>query len=91
MGQDIPKEDLPCVVVDLGDEPKSIPFNVENGKFAHGIRRREHLPDFQQVTPPRFPGDAIPNIQRASEFSVHLCSFQELLAADDVQKRPRHH
>ena len=86
---DMPQENLSRMVVDFGDEPKSIPFNIEDGKFAHGIRRGKHLPDFHQGTPPRFSGDAIPNIQRACQFGVHLCGFQKLLAADDVQGRPR--
>ena len=76
-------------VVDFRDEPEGISFDVQHGKSAHGIRRREHLPDFHQAAPSRFLGDAIPNVQRAGEFRVHAYGLQKLLAADDVQERSR--
>ena len=87
----MPEENLSGVVVDLRDEPEGIPFDVEHGKFAHSIRGGKHLPDLHQATPPRLFGDAIPNVQRASEIRVHVCGLQKLLAADDVQGRPRHY
>ena len=76
-------------VVDFRDEPEGISFDVQHGKSAHGIRRREHLPDFHQAAPSRFLCDAIPNVQRAGEFRVHAYGLQKLLAADDVQERSR--
>jgi hypothetical protein len=91
MGQDVPQENLSRVVVDFGDEPESIPFDVEDGKFADGIRRWEHLPDFHQTSPPRFPGDAIPDIQRPTEAGMFVGRFQQLLPADNVQDWPRNH
>jgi len=89
VGQDVPQENLSRVVVDLRDEPEGIPFDVEDREFARGIRRREHLPDFHKAIPPRFPGDAIPDIQRPAETGVFVGRFQQLLPADNVQEWPR--
>jgi hypothetical protein len=72
MGQDAPQKNLSRVVVDFGDEPERIPFDIEDCKFARRIRRGKHLPDFRQATPSRFPSNAIPNIQWPAEAGMFV-------------------
>ncbi len=91
MGQDVTKENLSRAVVNFRDEPERIPFDVEHGKLAHSIRRREHLPHLRQIPPSGFPGDAVPDIQRSAEASMFGGCFEQLLPADDVQDSPRFH
>jgi hypothetical protein len=91
VGQDVPQKNLSCVIVDFSYEPESISFNVKHREFVHGIRRREHLPDFHEITPPRFSGNPIPDIQGRAETGMLTGRFEQLLPANDVQDWPQLH
>src|SRR5207247_5311262 len=68
-------------VVDFRDEPEGISFDVQHGKSAHGIRRREHLQDFHKAAPSSFFGDVFQVVMSSVRISLVDSGFTHIFAA----------
>src|SRR5258708_18468916 len=80
-----PAEDI----VDLGDQPVLVPFDIENGQFANRIRARKSLSDLSQISPLSLLRNAKPGVERAFQFTVPCSGFLKLPAADEMHAAPR--
>jgi hypothetical protein len=89
MRQNVPNVDATKSVVDFGDQPVLIAFDMENCPFADRIRARKSHSDVRQAFPCRLLTNAKPRVERPFELSVLCTSFVELLAANDVHAATR--
>src|ERR1700687_1061433 len=80
-----PAEDI----VDLGDQPVLVSFDIENRPLANGVRARKSLSDFRQVPPQSLLRNAKPRVERAFQVTVPCSRFLKLPAADDMHAAPR--
>jgi hypothetical protein len=80
-----PAEDI----VDLGNPPVLVPFDIENRPFANAICARKGLSDLRQVPPQSLLRNAKPHVKRAFEVTVPGSGLFKLPAADDMHAAPR--
>jgi len=80
-----PAEDI----VDLGDQPVLVPFDIENRPLANGVGVRKSLSDLSQVSPLSLLGNAKPRVERAFQVTVPYSGLSKLPAADDMHATPR--
>jgi len=89
MCQDVADVDSAEDIIDLGDQPVLVPFDIENRPLANRIRRRKSFSDVRQIPPQSLLRDAKPGVERAFEVAMPRARFLELLAADDMHAAPR--
>src|SRR5258708_29096732 len=78
----------PESIVDFGDQPVLVPFDIENGQFANRIRARKSLSDLSQISPLSLLRNAKPGVERAFQFTVSCSGLFERPAADDMHAAP---
>jgi len=88
MSKYVPKENSSRSIVDLGNQPICVSFNIEHSKFLYRVSCWAYAPDIHKTFPLRFLRNSIPSIQRLGEVAVPLCGVEKLLSGDYVQSRP---
>lgn len=82
MGQDFANEDPACAVIDLCNQPITVPFDVKNRELLYAISRREGEPHFIERSPVRLLCDAKPDVQGLPKIAMFTSNSYELLSAN---------
>jgi hypothetical protein len=83
VSEDVPDiDDLPSVL-DRGDQPIGISFDIEHRESSYCIRVRKVSANIRQVSPGGSLGDAVPMQQSLQRILVDRTEFRDRGLADD--------
>jgi len=82
MSQHFANEDPACAVIDLCNQPITVPFDVKDRELLYAISRREGQPHFIERLPVRLLCDAKPDIEWLPKIAVFTSGLNELLSAN---------
>jgi hypothetical protein len=87
MCQNMPDVDSTKGIIDFGNQPEPIAFNVKDCPLPDGVRIRKSLPYVCQIFPFSLLCNPKPRVKRNFKFPVPRGRVLKLLAADYVQCR----